>query len=94
MFRQNQALFRKYTALDGAFKNQIVAAVGTVFLSPLVDQLTGIRQVSTLTMLQHLFSSYGVIDKMNLKENSVNMTGPYDPAEPLARLIEQLERGR
>ena len=83
-FRKNQAMFRKYTPLDRSLKNQIGAAVGPVFLSPLVDQLTGFGQVSALTMLQHLFSSYGVIDEINLKENTVNMMGPHDHAEPLA----------
>ena len=45
-------------------------------------------------MLQHLFTSYGAIDKIDLEENVVKIIGPYDPAEPLARLIEQLEKGR
>ena len=92
--RQNQALFRKYTAVDGSWKNQIVAVVEPVLLSPLVDQLTGFGQVSALTMLQHLFIRYGVIDKIDLKDNAVKMMGPYDPAEPIARLIRQLEEGR
>ena len=56
-FRQYQALFRKYTAVDGALKKQIVTAVEPVFLSPPVDELTRFGQVSALTMLQHLFSS-------------------------------------
>ena len=90
-FRQNQVLFRKYTAVDGALKKQIVTPVEPLFLSPLVDQITGFGQVSALTMLQYIFSSYGAIDKIDLEENAVNMMGPYDPAEPLARLIDQLE---
>ena len=64
-----------------------------VLLSPLVDQLTGFGQVSALTMLQHLFSSYGTIDAIDLDENAVKMMGPYDPAEPLAQLIKQSETG-
>ena len=68
-------------------------AVELVFLSPMVDQLTGFGQLSTLTMLQHIFASYGVINKIDLEENALKIMGPYDPAEPLARLIEQLERG-
>ena len=93
-FRQNQALFQKKNAVDGALKKQIVTSVEPVLLSPLVDQRTGFGQVSTLTMLQHLFSSYGAIDKIDLEDNSVKMMGRYDPTEPLARLIEQLEKGR
>ena len=42
-FQQNQALFRKYTAVEGAFKNQILRTVEPVFLSPLVDQITRFR---------------------------------------------------
>ena len=45
-------------------------------------------------MLQHLFSSYGEIGEIGLEENTVKMMGPYDPIEPLARIIEQLEKGR
>ena len=40
-FRKNQELFRIFTAMDRALRKQIVAAVQPVFLSPLVDQLTG-----------------------------------------------------
>ena len=40
--RQNHVLFQKYTAVDRNLKNQIVKAMEPVFLSPLVDQLTGL----------------------------------------------------
>ena len=45
-------------------------------------------------MLQHIFSNYKVIERIDLEENTVKMMGPYDPAEPLARLIKQLEKGK
>ena len=64
-----------------------------VFLPPLVYQLTGFGQLSALTILQNLFSSCGEIDEIDLEENAVNMMGPYDPAEPLARLTNKLEKG-
>ena len=86
--RQNQALFRKYTAVDGSSRKQIVTAVEPVFLSPLVDQLTIFGQVSALTIMQHLFSRYGVINEIDFEENAVKIMGSYNPAEPLARLIE------
>ena len=92
-FRQNKALFRKYTAVDRALKKKIITAVVPVFLYPMVDQLTGFGQVSALIMLKHLFSSYGAIGKINLEENAVKMMGPYDPNEPLAQIIKQLEKG-
>ena len=61
-FQQNQALFQNYTFMEGALKKQILTAVEPVFLSPLVEPLTGFGQVMALTMLQHLFSNYGAID--------------------------------
>ena len=45
-------------------------------------------------MIQHILTIYGVIDEINLEENTVKMMGPYNPAEPLAQLIKQLEKGR
>ena len=91
-FRQNKVLFRKYTTMDGALKKQIVTAMEPLLLFPLVDQLTGFGKVSAITMLQHIFSNYKVIERIDLEENIVKMMGPYDPAEPLARLIKQLEK--
>ena len=80
-------------AIDGDFKNQIITAKEPIFLSPLVDQLTGFGQVSALTVLQHLLSRYWTIDEINIEENAIKIMGTYDIAEPLVRLIEQLERG-
>ena len=45
-------------------------------------------------MLQHIFDRYGAIDQIDLEEIAVNMMVPYDPAEPQAQLIEQLEKDR
>ena len=92
--RQNQALFCNYTAVDRDLKNQIVIYVEPVFLSTLVDQLTGFGKVTALTMLKHLFSSYRAIYEIDLEENAVKMMVPYDPAKPLSRTIEILEKGR
>ena len=72
-----------------SLKEQIFTAVELVLLSPLVNQLTGFGQITALTMPQYLFSGYRAIDEIDLKDNTVKMVGPYDPAEPLARLIEQ-----
>ena len=93
-FRQNKALIRKYTAVDGSLKKQIITAVEPVFLSPLVNHMTGIGQVSALNMIQHLFSSYGTIDEIYLEENAVKMMGNYNPTEPIARFIKQLKKWR
>ena len=88
--RPKQASFRKYIAVGGAFNKQIITSVEPVFLSPLVDQLTNFGQVTALTILQHIFSRYGEIEEIGIEENAVKIIGPYNPTEPLVRLIEQL----
>ena len=54
----------------------------------------GFGQVMALHMLQHLFSSYGVVDEIDLEEKAVKIMGTYDLAETLARLINQLKKRR
>ena len=65
----------------------------SVSLSPLLDQFTGFGQVYALQMRQQVFTSYGAIDEIDLEENAVKLMEPCEPAEPLARLIKQLEKG-
>ena len=48
-------------------KNQIVTVVQPVFLSALVDQLTGFVQVSIIAMLQHIFTFYRAMGEMRYK---------------------------
>ena len=93
-FRRNQALLKHCTAVDSAIKNKIVMMVQQVLLSPIVDQLTEFRQVTSLEMLQYLLRLYGAIGEINLKENAVKMMGNYDPTTTLARIIIQHEKGQ
>ena len=65
-------------------------AVKLVYLYPMVDQLTGFGQVTELQTIHNLFNSYREIDEIDPEENAVNMMGPYETAEPLDHLIEQL----
>ena len=93
-FRRNQALLKHCTAVDSAIKNKIVMMVQQVLLSPIMNQLTGFRQVTSLEMLQYLLRLYGAIGEINLKENAVKMMGNYDPTTTLARIIIQHEKGQ
>ena len=51
-----------------------------VFLLAIMEHLTESVQVMALEILQNLFSSFGAIEKIDLKEKSVVIIGPYDPA--------------
>ena len=47
-----------------------------------------------LEVMDHLIRSYGEIYIINLEENVVKIMGPCNPAEPLSRFIEQLDKGK
>ena len=64
-----------------------------VFLSPLVDHLTGFGQVSILTILQHISLSYVTIDEIGPEENAIKIMGTYNPKKPISWLIKQLGKG-
>ena len=59
-----------------------------------MDQFTLFGQVTALHILQYMLNSYGDIDEVDIEENTVKMMGPYDPAETLARLIDQPKKGQ
>ena len=85
---------QQYIASNGALKQQVIAAMETIFLYPIKDQLTSFGQLTALNMMDHLFSSYEEIDNINLEENDVKMMGPYNTAEPLAHTIEHMDKGQ
>ena len=61
------------------------------------DSLKGIIRFpgpSGIGSSRKLFIFYRAIEEIDLEENGVKMMGPYNPAEPLACLIKQLEKGR
>ena len=66
----------------------------TVLLYPINDQLTGFVKVTDLEMTDHLSREYGENDEIDLEENALEMMGTYNPVEPLAHIIEQLEKGQ
>ena len=80
--------------MDEANKKYIFMEVEPFILYPLVEKLTVFGQVSSLVMLQNIFTSYRAIDEIYLEENKVKMMGTYDPAQPLSRLIKKLEKGK
>ena len=57
-----------------------------------MDQMKGSVQVMALEILQNIFRLYGAIKKIDLKEKSIIIIGPYEPAELLSCLIDQLKK--
>ena len=82
-FNQNQDLFWKYTAANGALKKQIIQYIDPIFLSPIKDKLTGFLWVKYLETMNNLFRTHREIDNINFEENAVRMMVVYNPAKNL-----------
>ena len=65
-FRQNQALFRKYTAVDGTLKKLNHCSGGTSLPVPTSGPANMIRTSDCPYNAKNLFSSYRTIDEINL----------------------------
>ena len=80
-------MFQWYTNLYGFLKKQIIHAVEPVFMSLIKDHLPGFVQITALEMMNHLYSTFGDINDIELEDNSVRMMGAYHSSESLTRLI-------
>ena len=59
-----------YTRVSTALKKQLLAAVPHTYLQELEDTDFGYLQVSSVTMLDHLMTTYGVITPQEQSDNS------------------------
>jgi len=83
--------WREYTNLEQALKKQITQAIDPVYLRALKDRNTGYANVTTLAMLQFLFTTYGLISPIDLISNHKKIEAPWDPNTPFEMLIDQIE---
>jgi hypothetical protein len=84
-------LFKEYIATDKALKQQVIAAVDSMYLKTLRNRITGLATVTTLEMLTHLYTSYGRLTPADLQDNDTCFRKPYDPNQPIEALFDQIE---
>ena len=93
-FKQEQLIYKTYTNVADALKNQLANAVDEVYLKEIDDDLIGFANVSVREMLQHLYDYHGHIDEVDLEANNLKMMKAYDADTPIVLLYAQLENGR
>ena len=76
---------------DQALKQLILDAFDDKYLRGLRNRHTGYSAHTALQLIQHLYTNYGVITQLDLNENENRMKAPYDPAQPIEVLFDQIE---
>ena len=77
-----------------ALKRQWETCVERPYMAALRNPMVGLANTTPLQIITHLYGTYGDIDEVDLETNKTNMMRPYSPDQPIATLVEQLERGR
>ena len=80
-----------YAKIHAAIKQQILDAVGEVFLMNLQDELLGYANVSAEDMLQHLSTTYGTITPDELDANKKLIEAEWNPDDPIETLWKRIQ---
>jgi len=88
------AIFREVEAVDQTLKSLLLKCFDDKYFTSLKNTYTGFSNVTTLDILNHLYSSYGRIKATDLKTNTESMSTPWDPSNPIENLFKQIEDGQ
>lgn len=91
VYKQEMATFRLCTNIDGALKQQLLAAINHQYISTLTNPLTGFGRVTTLHLITHLRDTYGSIEPHQLIANHHKMLLPFDVNDPFESFISCIE---
>lgn len=83
--------FISYDQTDKAFKSLLIAAADDECIRILRHKHVGYANVTTLAILNHLYSCYAGITPTDLEENDKRLKESYDPNQTFETLIGQVE---
>jgi hypothetical protein len=82
--------FKTAATVEAMLKRQIIAAIPDTFIKILKDEDYGYANVTTLTLLTHLDTTYGTVTPDDLDENIRKMNREWSPTQPLEDLWNQI----
>ena len=83
--------FAEYTATDKALKTLLLSAIDETYVRALRDRYIGYANVTTLTLITHLYTAYARISQGDLDLNHDRLRTPWDPNQPFETVISQVE---
>lgn len=93
-YNQRKQDHSTYVQATIALKNQIINAVDDKYISAQKDAITLYAKVTPLTLLTHLWTTYGTIDQADQTANEARMRKDWNPPNPIEELYEQLKEGQ
>ena len=75
----------RYTNVVNSLKQLVIAAVPEMFISSLKDPTMGYANITTLAILEHLHTEYGIMKHSELEANRESLKAPWNPDQPLVQ---------
>ena len=84
--------FNLYTFVDSALRQQLIQAVPSIYIKALENPTLGYSNTATLTLMTHLWDTYGVITADELQSNAIAMTAPtWKETTPIESLFARIQ---
>ena len=83
--------FNQFDQADKALKSILINTFDEIYIRSLRHRHIGYANVTTLTIIQHLYDNYANITEQDLNHNDDRLKTPYDAGTPFETLIDQVE---
>ena len=84
--------FNLFTFVDHALRQQLIKAIPAIHIKALEDPTLGYSNISTLTMMTHLWDNYGTINADELQHNAVALNSPtWNLSSPIESLFARIQ---
>jgi hypothetical protein len=88
------AIYRTSRNVDIALRNSVLASVEEQFIEHLFDDVTGFGSLTTITILNHLSTTYGVITREQMRANLALFNSDWSPPTPIENLFQRFKKCR
>lgn len=90
-FAYEKEEYNKYQATKNAVRNMIIDAVDDKYICHLRHKRTMYQAIEPITLLEHLWTTYGTVDDGNITANEARIKQPWNPPTSIETLYQQLE---
>lgn len=91
-FKDNLHAFDLYHDTDKILVKQLIAATPDEHIFALHDEHAGYGNITTLQMLTHLWTTYGLITREELKANLARLNEPWHPTTSIVVFFKQVQK--
>ena len=93
-FQEEKQTYTKFIATKALARKHIVNSVDNKFINHLRHARTAYQNVDPITILTHLWTTYGGLDEADMSANEQRMRTTWNPPTPIEAMYEQLETGQ